>query len=144
MCAIMVPGACMWPRGRPGEQRLLTMKKWGGSGIIGVIQNKAYARAVMTAEVPAVLIDPVDASKLPAGLLERYSVMASDQLSIGEMAASFFIERQYRHFAFVGEVHNINWSRDRGEAFARMVSNSGYACNVYGPLTEREKKGLGG
>lgn len=129
--------------GRPGEQRLLTMKTWGGSGIIGVIQSKAYARAVMAAKVPAVLIDPVDASQLPAGLLDNHSVMASDQQAIGEMAAEFFIERQHTAFAFVGEVHDINWSRGRGEAFAAAVQQSGYACHLYGPLTPRQKRDWG-
>ena len=29
--------------GRAGEQRLPALKGWNGSGIIGVIQNRAYA-----------------------------------------------------------------------------------------------------
>ena len=126
--------------GRPGEQRLMTMKTWGGAGIIGVIQNSAYARAVLSAKVPAVLIDPSDSSGLPGGLLERHSIMASDQEAIGEMAASFFLERQYEHFAYVGEVNDVNWSRDRGRAFASSVARAGFHCHIYGPLTARQKK----
>ncbi len=129
--------------GRPGEQRLLTMKAWGGSGIIGVIQNRAYAQAILAAKVPAVLIDPVDASQLPPGLLDLHSVMASDQQAIGEMAAAFFLERQYQEFAYVGEVHGINWSRNRGEAFAEAAKRSGCTCHTYGPLTARQKKDWG-
>ncbi len=73
--------------GRAGEQRLLTMKAWGGAGVIGVIQNSAYANAVLAADVPAVLIDPMDASRLPRGLLARHSVLSSDLYAIGELAA---------------------------------------------------------
>jgi LacI family transcriptional regulator len=129
--------------GRTGEQRLLTLKTWGGAGIIGVIQNSGYARAVMATRVPAVLIDPMDESLLPPGLLKRHCVMCSDLQAIGELAADYFLERKFTHFAFVGEIQGINWSRERGAAFAAHVEKSGYFCNVYGPLTEREKRDWG-
>ncbi|MDA3925404.1 MAG: XylR family transcriptional regulator [Kiritimatiellae bacterium] len=129
--------------GRPGEQRLLTMKAREGSGIIGVIQNRAYAQAVLATKVPAVLIDPVNASQLPPGVLDLHSVMASDQRAVGEMAAEFFLERQYQEFAYVGEVQGINWSRDRGKAFAKAAKQAGYPCHTYGPLTARQKKDWG-
>ncbi|MDX9868656.1 MAG: XylR family transcriptional regulator [Kiritimatiellia bacterium] len=126
--------------GRTGEQRLLSMKTWGGSGLVGVIQNRAYAAAIAAARVPAVLIDPIDAAFLPPGLLERHSVLASDQVAIGELAAEYFLSRGFKHFAFVGEVNNINWSRDRGAAFAARVRQAGYDCRTYGPLRPREKR----
>ena len=129
--------------GRAGEQRLLTMKTWGCTGIIGVIQNAAYANAVLAANVPAVLIDPMDASRLPQGLLTRHSVLASDLQAIGELAANTLLERKFRHFAFVGEIHEINWSRERGAAFAGCVRKAGFDCDTYGPLTTREKQDWG-
>ena len=129
--------------GRAGEQRLLAMKMWGGSGIIGVIQNDAYARAVLAADAPAVLIDPVDESQLPPGLLDRHSVLSSDLKAIGELAAAYFLERRFTRFAFVGEIHGINWSRERGESFAAAVGRAGFGCHTYGPLTAREKQDWG-
>jgi len=125
--------------GRAGEQRLLTMKAWGGSGVIGVIQNEAYANAVLAAEVPAVLIDPMDETRLPPGLLERHSVLASDLHAIGELAAQHFLERRFTHFAFVGEINEINWSRERGEAFASRIKRAGFVCHTYGSLSAQEK-----
>ena len=129
--------------GRAGEQHLLTLKTWGGAGIIGVIQNRAYAEAVLAANVPAVLIDPVDETHLPRGLLERHSVLASDLQAIGELAGRYFLERNFTQFAFVGEIHDINWSRERGLAFAARVAQAGHACHTYGPLTAREKRDWG-
>jgi len=129
--------------GRTGEQRLLAMKKWGGTGIIGVIQNRAYADAVLAAHAPAVLIDPVDESALPQGLLARHSVLASDLHAIGELAADYFLERKFTNFAFVGEIHAINWSRERGAAFAERIKQAGFTCHAYGPLTAREKQDWG-
>ena len=129
--------------GRAGEQRLLTMKTWGGSGIIGVIQNAAYANAVLATDVPAVLIDPMDESRLPPGLLERHSVLASDLYAIGELAADHFLERHFTQFAFVGEIHDINWSRERGSAFAARVVRAGFACHTYGSLSPLEKADWG-
>ena len=129
--------------GRSGEQRLLTMKTWGGAGIIGVIQNRAYANAILAADVPAVLIDPMDEARLPQGLLTRHSVLASDLRAVGELAASYFLERRFAHFAFVGEIHEINWSRERGKAFADCVEKAGCTCHMYGPLSAREKEDWG-
>jgi LacI family transcriptional regulator len=129
--------------GRAGEQRLLTMKTWGGAGLIGVIQNAAYARAVLAADVPAVLIDPLDETRLPPGLLKRHSVLASDLNAIGELAAAYFLERRFTQFAFVGEIHGINWSRERGEAFAACVSRKGFTCHTYGTLSASEKQDWG-
>jgi len=129
--------------GRAGEQRLLAMKTWGGSGVIGVIQNAAYANAVLASDLPAVLIDPVDESLLPPGLLARHSVLASDQHAIGGLAAEHFLERNFANFAFVGEIHQINWSRERGAAFAEHVARAGRTCHTYGPLSEQEKQDWG-
>ena len=105
-----------------------------------MIQNRAYAEAVMAAAVPAVLIDPVDESQLPRGLLARHSVLASDQRAIGELAAEHFLERGFTSFAFVGEIHGINWSRERGAAFAARIQRAGVACAMYGALSVREKR----
>ena len=129
--------------GRVGEQRMLTTKTWGCTGIIGVIQNPAYANAVLAADVPAVLIDPVDEALLPQGLLKRHSVIASDQYGIGTLAANTFLERKFTHFAFVGAIQDINWSRDRGAFFAACISKAGFDCHTYGPLTARQKQDWG-
>lgn len=126
--------------GRAGEQRLPALKGWNGSGMIGVIQNRAYAEAVMAADVPAVLIDPLDAVQLPDGLLQRHSVFASDLRAIGELAADYYLERGFTHFGFVGEIHDINWSRERGAAFAARVHAVGHQCEMYGPLTAHERQ----
>jgi len=129
--------------GRSGEQRLLAMKAWGGAGVIGVIQNSAYARAVMAAGVPAVLIDPMDEASLPRGLLKRHCVLASDLQAVGALAAAYFLDRKFTHFAFVGEIQGMNWSRERGAAFAACIGKAGYRCQTYGPLTAREKRDWG-
>lgn len=129
--------------GRAGEQRVSALTACGGAGVIGVIQNRAYAEAVLAAGVPAVLIDPIDASALPPGLLERHSVLASDQEAIGRTAAEYFLERRFRHFAYVGAVHGINWSEARGRAFAAHVARAGFRCRTYGPLTARERRDWG-
>ena len=126
--------------GRAGEQRLPALKGWNGSGMIGVIQNRAYAEAVLAADVPAVLIDPLDAVQLPDGLLQRHSVFASDLRAIGELAADYYLERGFTYFGFVGEIHDINWSRERGAAFAARVHAVGHQCEMYGPLTAHERQ----
>jgi LacI family transcriptional regulator len=123
---------------RSGERRLRSFRSWGVSGIVGVVQDRAYAELVRSAAVPAVVIDPVDAAALPRGFLKRFPVFSSDQRAIGEMAAAHFLERGFVNFAYVGTMHEINWSRDRGAAFAAALAKAGHACAVFGPRVRGE------
>lgn len=123
---------------RSGERRLRSFRSWGVSGIIGVVQDRAYAELARSAAVPAVVIDPVDAAALPRGFLRRYPAFSSDQRAIGEMAAAHFLQRGFVNFAYVGTMHEINWSRDRGAAFAAALAKAGRACAVFGPQAREE------
>lgn len=128
---------------REGEQKLRQVQTWGVTGMIGYVHNKAHADAVLAAGVPAVIVDPLKEYLVPSNLLSRFSRVACDSHEIGRVAADYFLDRQHTNFAFVGEINDIHWSRDRAEAFAARVAEAGFACHIYPALTARERNDFG-
>jgi LacI family transcriptional regulator len=53
----------------------------------------------------------------------------------GEMAADYFMQKGFKHFAFYG-FDNIVWSRERCEGFCRRAAEHGYTVHVYQHLRE--------
>ncbi len=125
--------------GRPDEQKLLRMKEWGCTGIIGRLYTPELTEAVIAANLPTVIFEP------PIELCEQNSPLAkqglirSDSPAIGRMAAEHFLELRFTHFAYVGEIHGLDWSISRGQAFADALRRAGFDCLIY-PTARSEKE----
>jgi len=130
--------------GREGEQKLVRMNEWGCTGIIGRLYTPELVDVAAHAKVPQVLVDPEKRQLAKSHPIHRHSIMRSDTVTVGRMAAAYFLERRFVHYAYVGEVQGCMWSVRRGEAFARAVREAGFECQIYGKLTasEREDAGL--
>jgi LacI family transcriptional regulator len=126
--------------GRPGEQRLRDLKRWGCSGIITASCTLREARAIAGTRVPVVVIEPDPGMRVRGHPLSKYSCLRVDSRATGECAARFFRERGYEHFAFVGEAHDLYWSRERGEAFKKTVDAAGGTCADYGFPTAKQRR----
>ena len=129
--------------GRQGEQKLIRMNEWGCTGIIGRLHTPELVEAAARAKVPQVLVDPEE-RRLPKGHpIHRHSVVRSDTAAVGRLAAAYFLERRFIHYAYVGEVQGFMWSVRRGEAFARAVREAGFECRIYGALKTAEQEDAG-
>jgi LacI family transcriptional regulator len=117
--------------GGPQDQRLPDKRYWKGNGIIGRIPNPRIAEEIIATRLPAVIIDPTDEFLQPNHPLSQYNSVRCDSASVGRMAADYLLNGNFRHFAFVGEVNGINWSRCRQETFAIRLAESGFSCNIY-------------
>lgn len=129
--------------GRQGEQKLIRMKDWGCTGIFGRLYTPELVEAASRAKVPQVLIDPEEHFQSKSHPLYRHSIVRSDTAAVGRLAADYFLERKFIHYAYVGEVRDLCWSVQRGEAFAETVRAAGFDCRIYGPLTDAEKEDAG-
>ncbi|OQC25376.1 MAG: Xylose operon regulatory protein [Verrucomicrobia bacterium ADurb.Bin070] len=88
-------------------------------------------------------MDPEE-RRLPKGHpIHRHSVVRSDTAAVGRLAAAYFLERRFVHYAYVGEVQGFMWSVRRGEAFARAVREAGFECRIYGALKTAEQEDAG-
>lgn len=120
------------PEGRPGEQRLRDLKRWGCKGIITTSCALREAEAIAGARVPVVVFEPDPDTSAPDHPLAKYSCLRVDSRATGEHAARFFLERHYKNFAYVGEAHDLYWSRERGEGFREAVEAAGGTVSEYG------------
>ncbi len=122
---------------RPGQHRLRDMKRWGCTGIITTACNLSEAQAIADTRVPVLVLEPDPDMLAPGHPLEKYSCLRMDSHAVGALAASFFLERHYEHFAFVGEAHDLYWSRERGESFRKRVVAAGGTYSEYGAPTAK-------
>jgi len=130
--------------GRDGEQKLFHMKEWGCTGIIGRPATAEMQRIVQQADIPVILMeDPKGDFLNKDHPLYQHSIVRSDTAAIGRMAAEYFKERKFQHFAFVGEINNLWWSVKRGKAFAQRLTDCGHHCHIYAGLPEAEQRDAG-
>jgi LacI family transcriptional regulator len=129
--------------GRQGEQKLIRMKDWGCTGIIGRLYTPELVKVALTADVPVIIIDPSPDLLRPGQPFAKHSAVRSDTAAVGRLAAHYFLERKFVHYAYVGEVHGLAWSVTRGEAFADTVRAAGFACHTYGHLSRAEQEDAG-
>lgn len=117
--------------GGAGDQRLPNRRYWKGDGVIGRIPNDKVAEEVVAAKLPTVVIDPIDAFLDPEHPLSRNHSIRCNSAAVGVVAADYFLNGKYGHYAFVGEATGINWSRARRQAFIARLAEFGHSCFVY-------------
>ena len=115
---------------RASEQKIRGLSDWNAyDGIIADQLALGLADVVRQTRKPVVLTAHCGAgARLPAPLSALSCVM-EDSARIGEAAAHYFLERGFKHFAYLGEPLNRSWSGQRGEAFARRLQAAGHICD---------------
>ena len=126
--------------GRPGEQKLLDLKRWGCTGLIIGDCTPAEAALFTHFRIPIVVLEPSPEMRKPSHPLARKPSLRVDSKAIGVMAARFFLERHYTRFAFVGEPHGLYWSLEREAGFWKTLASAGMTCTAYPVPNVRERK----
>jgi len=103
---------------------------WDGDGIIARVENPTIAGALADIRIPV-----VDLSS--QRLLPKTPTVTTDNEEISNLAWQHFYERGFRRFAFCGD-SRFPWSIARGEHFARLAQEAGYACEAYAPSAPAE------
>ncbi len=105
------------------------IKNWEGDGIIARIRSQQMADRLIESGVPVVdTLNQVPDLGLPG--------VYSDDFAIAKLAFDHLLDRHLRQFAFVG-VERTNWSLRRRNAFAEIVHQHGFNCELYAPLSRR-------
>lgn len=80
--------------------------------------------AVLKRKIPTVLIRYLNRKAAKTHLVST----ADDQIS--QQAADYFLERGFKHFAYLGYDHMF-WSEDRKKTFTAKIEQAGYTCSVF-------------
>jgi LacI family transcriptional regulator len=111
-------------RGTPPLEALAT---WVGDGVLARIETESTAKAIeklrRKLEIPVI---DVSAARLVADL----PYVETDDAMIATVAADHFFERDFRHFAFLGD-DRFRWSDNRCRAFVEVVMAKGHDVAVF-------------
>lgn len=115
---------------------LAALAQWHGDGVIARIENAATARAVAAIGrrlgVPVV---DVSAARLLAGI----PYVETDDAAIAQAAVAHFLDRDFRHFAFLGD-GRFRWSDNRRRAFVETLAAQGHAVTVFAAAGRRRSR----
>ena len=126
--------------GRPGEQRLLDLKRWGCTGIITDACDTKEAKLIASLGVPVIVCEPSPQMRQPSHPLAKYTCTRFNSYACGKLAAEYYLNRHYSQFAFVGEPHDLYWSKERELGFRETIEKAGKNCHIYDHLSEAEKQ----
>ena len=127
------PWTVFLPEHGRGTPPLEALSKWVGDGVIARIETEATGKAVakLRRKLGIPVID-VSAARLVADL----PYVETDDAAIAALAADHFLERDFRHFAFLGD-DRFRWSDNRCRAFVEAVAARGHEVAVFSPRGSR-------
>lgn len=110
-----------------GAPPLQALARWQGDGVIARIETEAVARTLdaLRRRHKLAIVD-VSAGRL----LDDVPYVETDDTAIARLAAEHFVERDFRHFAFLGD-DRFRWSDNRRDAFRATVESRGHAVSVF-------------
>ena len=128
--------------GREAEQSTLNFKTWNADGLIAYANNNDYCKTILQSSVPSILIDPWDhhQEEFP---LDQHNIILCDSFAVGKAAADFFLQQKFRHFGYVSEAKNAQWSRERGRGFASHIQAAGFEYHSYENHSLKEQNDWG-
>ena len=122
------------------EQKLPNFQSWKGSGVIGHIYNQQIADAVSATRLPTVIFDLNNAWKEAWYAKSQACQIQCDSIATGQMAAEYFIQKDFTSFAFVGDIRELNWSCWRKDAFIERLNRDKFTCWIYpSPLPNQKE-----
>jgi len=116
----------------PGDYKQVVpkMKQWGGTGIIARISDKRIADAIISADVPTIVIGLTDEQMRPGSPLAKFSEISSDATEVSQLAAQHLLDRQLTRFAYVGSEDRA-WSLRRERAYYEFLAERGFHPHIY-------------
>ena len=120
---------------RIGEQHMGDLRKWGAAGVI-VARMPESVGALARSRIPTVVLD---SPALYRERLPRASYVMSDSAAIGQAAAETFLKQGFKHFAYVADTVDWDWSVQRGRVFGERVQAAGGTYAAYDELSSRER-----
>ncbi|MBA3482877.1 MAG: DNA-binding transcriptional regulator [Pirellulales bacterium] len=113
------------PRGK--YDRLVLPDTWDGDGVIARVTHQDLADQIIARKIPAVNVSwyRFGDDKIPR--------CTCDEVRIAELAATYFIERGFRQFAYCPSMQRPNYVDRFGSAFIQTLKQKTYPCHAFAP-----------
>lgn len=115
-CEVVIAHSGVLPRGLP------SLGDWTPDGLINGPIGAEAAKRPFRVGAEVFLLDAPDELSARGDC----GVVLCDDAAAGRLAASLFVRRNLRHFGFVGDRRNVEWSQRRGVAFAGELRQGGH------------------
>jgi len=117
--AMEAGGWDFWIEPRGFYENIQIPPTWSGDGVICRLTSEDLAQQIQQRRLPAVNVSWLGEHS-PA-----VPKVISDEVACGQMAASFYLERGWHFFGFVGPPPRLNYSDQVEQAFAAAVAEKG-------------------
>jgi len=134
------PWFCKMMEGRIGEQELGVGRKGEIDGVIMSLTTRRTAEKVAALGVPVVFVEPFPEMMKPDWPIQGAPWVGRDSFAIGAAAARYYMERGYRHFAYIDVPNGRYWSGERRRGFAETLAAAGFGCAGYAGFSARERR----
>lgn len=111
------------PRGKFEPLRL--PKGWQGDGVIARVNNAELADDILQTQIPCVNVSWYDYGQ---GTIARCTL---DEEASGRLAAKYYLEKKYAHFAYCGSPWRPNYDDLFGLAYSQALNLAGYDCHHF-------------
>jgi len=95
---------------------------WRGSGLIARLETPSLTRAVLALGIPVVNVSGTGVTDI--------SRVDTDNRAVCELAAEYFLQRRYRHYAYCG-IPRFEWSGWRQEFFGECLGKARVTYSAY-------------
>lgn len=116
------------PRGK--YDRLMLPEYWDGDGVIARITHEPLAQQLLARKIPAV---NVSWFRFGDGVIPQCTC---DEVSIGAIAANYFIDRGFRQFAYCASALRRDYVDRFGEAYVATLRQRSYQCHTFAPAAD--------
>lgn len=99
-------------------------------GVIAYVTSERDRKTLLKSKIPVVLIEDVLPPKHFSKSRNVVTIL-SDHEAVGRTAAEYFLERHFRHFAWIGPEEESSWSTARKKGFRAKLREAGFACDEY-------------
>ena len=117
----------------------MNLKKECFDGIIAAGGTREKNTAFASVGAPYVLMEPRPEMLGPDGS-SIFPFVTRDSRAIGALAATYYLKRGYKSFAYVGETSGWFWNAERRAGFEDALAKAGFDCAAYDNLTARERR----
>jgi LacI family transcriptional regulator len=110
---------------RGAEEVMTVPDGWQGEGIIARIGSPQLARHLQRKRLPVVNVSGIQLTG------PQFPRVANDVEGVAQMAVQYFLDRGFRHFAYLS-LKGLEYVARQREAYVKTLAQAGFSCAVHG------------
>ena len=110
------------------NSELERIRKWKPTGVI--IREAKPVPDILKLNIPTIISRNVITSPRIQKLIKGMPAIVTDGIAIGEMAAEYLLNRNFKNYAFCGYTE-VEWSHNRFRSFNNKIEQAGFTTHMF-------------